>query len=740
MLDLTVTTQWHQRAEKFFLSGNYIQAANIYEEAIAAEPEIKVHYCYLGLMLLLLGQDAEARETWLLAVKEETSEQFEAFKAELFKTLQTEAERREALEEYSVAKKIRLILRELYPHDIHNLLNLVQIEIKLETYQGENLHNLGVIEILKSEPKVEVNLELLVKTLKSILDYAPAHPSTLDLVEVCLPHCQNNPSVLLIIVLSSVMEISYSQRLPMVAANLCELCLKLSPNNLEILASLSHFYQHAGQYKKGVEAGKLFYSLVQKLVSKVFASRLILGGLISSGGNWEESYSIHQRQKSLIEDLIKENPTNLDSRIVTTISYSSFFMPYLEDNARENRRIQNQLLQLCQININNYAQEQIEKYRQGNLQRRKYKKSNKKINIGYLSSCLRIHSVGWLARWLFEYRNQDKFNTTAYFINTNTKFDPLHEWYVKHVDKFYKSNNAFEIAEQIYQDEIDILVDLDSITIDAICEVVGRKPAPIQVTWLGWDASGSPAVDYFIADPYVLPEYAQEYYQEKIWRLPQTYIAVDGFEVSVPTIRREQLDIPSDAVVYFSGQRGFKRHPHTTRLQLKIIKEVPNSYFLIKGVSEEEGIKKFFEQLAEEEGVEFSKLRFLPIDSTEPIHRANLEIVDVVLDTYPYNGATTTLETLWMCIPIVTRVGEQFAARNSYTMMMNAGITEGIAWTDEEYVDWGVRLGKDEVLRQQIVWKLKQSRKTSPLWNGKQFTHDMENAYEQMWLRYLEEP
>jgi predicted O-linked N-acetylglucosamine transferase (SPINDLY family) len=91
-----------------------------------------------------------------------------------------------------------------------------------------------------------------------------------------------------------------------------------------------------------------------------------------------------------------------------------------------------------------------------------------------------------------------------------------------------------------------------------------------------------------------------------------------------------------------------------------------------------------------------------------------------------------------MCIPLVTRVGQQFAARNSYTMMMNAGVTEGIAWTDEEYVEWGIRLGKDVGLRQQISWKLWQSRKTSPLWNAKQFTREMEKAYEQMWRRYVE--
>jgi predicted O-linked N-acetylglucosamine transferase (SPINDLY family) len=94
------------------------------------------------------------------------------------------------------------------------------------------------------------------------------------------------------------------------------------------------------------------------------------------------------------------------------------------------------------------------------------------------------------------------------------------------------------------------------------------------------------------------------------------------------------------------------------------------------------------------------------------------------------------MEALWMCIPLVTRVGEQFAARNSYTMMINAGVAEGIAWSDQEYVDWGIRLGTDEDLRKQVFWKLKESRKTSPLWNAEKFTRDLESAYEKMWEIY----
>jgi predicted O-linked N-acetylglucosamine transferase (SPINDLY family) len=181
-----------------------------------------------------------------------------------------------------------------------------------------------------------------------------------------------------------------------------------------------------------------------------------------------------------------------------------------------------------------------------------------------------------------------------------------------------------------------------------------------------------------------------------------------------------------------------KRHPDTVRLQLQIIKSVPNSYFLIKGGDELDVIQQFFEQIAMEEGVSSDRLRFLPEVPSEEIHRANLGVADIVLDTYPYNGATTTLETLWMGIPIVTKVGEQFAARNSYTMLINAGVTEGIAWTDEEYIEWGIRLGVDANLRQQISQRLWQSRQTSPLWDAKMFAKDMETAYIEMWDNYLE--
>ncbi|MBR8838306.1 MAG: tetratricopeptide repeat protein [Stigonema ocellatum SAG 48.90 = DSM 106950] len=726
----TELTPSEQEAQQYFLKGDYTQAANCYKQAIEAEPKVKSHYWNLGLILLLQEQVAEAQTTWELGMAEGEPEQVKLWTVELMQVLQREAKRREMLADYTVAWAIRQRIREITPTELNNLLYLIALAMKLKTFTGEELTTLGVIQLVQSEQIVDT--QLLLQALGSILNYAPLHPAVLELVEASLVH-ERVPNSFINILIPAAIKVAHSLRQPKTAARLLELGLRLEPQNPEILRYLAGFYINAGDYFKGIETAKLCYSLTDKLPEKLYALQLLQRGLMDAPDYWQEAYAVLQEQESLLKSLIKEQPTDIDRVSVLRLFNSNYFAPYLQDDPKRNRQIQNQLAQLGQLNVDSYAKEQVQQYRQ-----RPLGGSTKLLKIGYLSHCLCIHPVGWLARWLIQYHDRDRFQIHAYFMNYKQVPDPLQQWYAQQATKAYKGGiDSQDIAKQIYQDEIDILIDLDSITIDIGCEIMALKPARVQATWLGWDASGIPAVDYFIADPYVLPESADEYYSEKIWRLPQTYIAIDGFEVGAPTLRRDDLNIPTDAVVYLSAQRGFKRHPDTARLQMKVIKEVPNSYFLIKGFADTEAVQRFFLQLAEEEGVAGDRLRFLRLDPTEAVHRANLAIADVVLDTYPYNGATTTLETLWMGIPLVTRVGQQFAARNSYTMMMNTGITEGIAWTDEEYLEWGVRLGKDAALRKQISWKLRESRQTSPLWNAKQFTREMEKAYEQMWQRYL---
>lgn len=723
---------WQQQDQQYWTQADYSRAISFYEQAIEADASIKSNYWYLGLILVLQGQEAEGQATWLLGMAEGEPVQIDSWTKELIQVLQAEAERQNSLGHCSIAWLIRQHLREINPTDINNLLHLINFSILSEAFTEEEFNALGVIETLQSEEAKEVNFQLLMQVLKSVLDYAPLWVFSLEFASACLAHIKE-PLVFINLLMRVSVKIAYSLLQPKLAIQFAELCLRVDAKNLGVLQYLAALYQNAGQYDEGIRLAKLCYALSQRLPDRIFANYTILRGVMGAGGYWQEVGGLMQQHQSLLELLIAEQPISLEPARIQNLFTTTFFFPYFEDCPQKYRPIQNKLSQFCQAQVESYAGEQASRYREWQLSKPMTHRENP-LKIGYVSHCFNRHSVGWLARSLIKHHNRECVSVYVYFLNYKDNGDWVQEWYVNHADRAYKGGfSGKEVAEKIYQDRIDILVELDSITIDIMCEVLALKPAPIQVSWLGCDASGLPTVDYFIADPYVLPKNAQDYYSEKIWRLPTTYIAVDGFEVGIPTLRREQLGISNDAVVYFSGQKGYKRHPDTARLQMKILAQVPNSYFLIKGTGDEEAIKNFFRQLALEEGVECDRLRFLPEVESEAIHRANLGIADVVLDTYPYNGATTTLETLWMGIPLVTRVGEQFVARNSYTMMLNAGITEGIAWTDEQYVEWGIRLGNDANLRQQIAWRLRQSRLTSTLWNGEQFARDMEKAYEQMW-------
>lgn len=518
-----------------------------------------------------------------------------------------------------------------------------------------------------------------------------------------------------------------------IAIAILETAIEIEPENISLLRDLARFLLFGNKHTECIAVAAIYRDLADDLPNQIFANYLIQNALLKDATDWESIFDLADVQIELMRSLVPENPANLSSLDTNRLFCTTFFLPYISDNPIKNRSIQNQVSKLCQ-------QVLIQDNPNGSPKVLTSAEENRPLKIGYLSHCLRRHSVGWLARWIFEHHDREKFEIHAYFLMDKSGADSVRDKIITQCDRAYRMDyDAVEIAQQIRNDKIDILVDLDSNTLDLTCQIMSLRPAPIQVTWLGMDASGIPTIDYFIADPYVLPDNAQDYYVEKIWRLPNTYIAVDGFEVLFPTIHRDRFDIPEHSIVYLSSQTGYKRHPDTVRLQMQILKSVANSYLFIKAASNRDGMKQFFTDIAEQEGISGDRLRFLPRTDTEAEHRANLDIADVVLDTYPYNGATTTMETLWMCIPMVTKVGQQFAARNSYTMMMNAGITEGIAWTDEEYVEWGIKLGTDENLRKQVFWKLKESRKTAPLWNAKQFTRDMEDAYTQMWNIYLEE-
>lgn len=739
----------HQYATQCLETHDYDQAIAHWEQAIEIDPTQLTYYWYLGLAHLLQGNESEAQMVWLMAIAEAEPNHAEAWTQDLVQTLHLEAERRETsapveiedepiAEGEQIAWLIRRHIHEMAPDDITNTLKLIQRSLRLNRLQETDLIDLGIIEQLQAEPP-DFDSDLLFQVLEQLLKQVPLMPQVADFAEACLPFVQDTKVTvdLFLSVASQLYEINRNKGL---AYRYTKLGMQLDGDRLDVMNQLCVICQDDRRYTEGIELARRYYDKCETTVEKIIGNALLLRGLMHRGSDWQEAETVLQHQTNLFHALLADHEHNakyiLDVAIICT---PLFFYPYFKDNPTVNRRLQNEVAQLYLAGLNRYLEKRVDDYQPYPKAPLVRSADHQKLRIGYISRFLYRHSVGWLSRWLFEHYDRDRFEVYAYFMQLTNLDAFSKQWFVSRATRSCSfDGDDLGIAKSIREDEIDILVDLDSITAYRTCGVMALKPAPVQITWLGLDAIGLPTVDYFLADPYVLPDNAQDYYTEKIWRLPDTYIGVDGFEVGVPTLRRDELDLPADGVVYLSAQFAYKRHPNMVKLQLQILKQVPNSYLLIKGLGDEQSIQQLFQQAAIEAGVECDRLRFLPRDPNEETHRANLAIADVILDTYPYNGATTTMETLWMGIPMVTRVGEQFAARNSYTMMVNAGLTEGIAWSDEEYVEWGVRLGLDAALRQQVTMKLWHSRQTSTLWNGKQFTRHVEQAYEQMWEIYTQ--
>jgi predicted O-linked N-acetylglucosamine transferase (SPINDLY family) len=736
--------------QELWEDGDYYRATTALKAAIATKAHPLLQH-YLGLAYVLQGKEEIAIATWQEKRYPQLSE-LQDF-PELLDVLRIEAAKQEAKEQWLLAQRIRQQIQRLNSQDINNSLQLILLAIRLDSLKPALFEELKVIPVLKSktflETDLNLDLSLAFTVTQELLEYSLTWDDTAEFINALVPYI-SDPQPWLDLVRPKLQEL-VNQHEKILVCRYADFCLALNRANLELLLQLIPIYESGAFYRKTLELAEQFIQQSQTLLGQILGNVFRLSSSMWMLGNWDAVSQYRDQQLELLEILFSDynyNPEELFHPGM--IARSLFFLPYFSDRPSEHHHLRQKVGNFYQDTLHAYLQHQKQQSsevyqpypeltKQGDLAPQRKKIGARKLRVGYLGHYLQRQSVGWLSRWLFANHDHDQFEIYTYFNQQTVLQEFSQQCFAEKSDVWRATDeDILSIAQTIQADEIDVLVEVDSVTCGETYGVMALKPAPIQVSWLGWDATGLSTIDYIMADPYVLPEDAQDYYVEKIWRLPDTYIAVSGFEVEVANYRREQLDIPSDAVVYLNNQTPHKLHPDFVPVQLQILREVPNSYLLVKRWWERDTMESFWGDLAESIGVSRDRLRFLPVAPSEPVYRANLSLVDIVLDCYPYNGATTTLETLWMGIPVVTKVGEQFQARNSYTMMMNAGITEGIAWSDDEYIDWAVRLGTNEGLRKQVFTKLMRSRQTAPLWNAKQFTRDMEAAYQQMWRLYQE--
>lgn len=707
------------------------------------EPSLDPELLAYLLVAYLIEQQVEAGEGVFLAANALTPQKTRIWEETLRTLLEAASHALASESRYADAIQLRQYLLDIDSTDLANRLHLLRLLISVGQGEPSLLADLGFPEAFKNSEFQAIGPHLINEALKEVLMDIPFAEISAWFAEACQPFLPL-PTYTQTLTWAACM-LDFQKNQPNAAARLLEICVSIDPDNPDHWFGLASYYVSMKEYGKAIDASNHCCEL-RKKDSKFLqadASYGLLRTLVAAGGkHWYEAESLIQdHRKKLIELAESGRDFSQDIKKIGNRAFAlGFFLPYFYDDIEKNQLIKNWLAQCSYTStvknavVSQKARKTTARYPGSRLG--KNQDTSTPLRVGFISSCMDRHSVGWLSRWVLKYYDREQLNLNLYFfLKPPGEFSE--QYFISQATSYTYSENPGQIAERIFDDKIQILVDLDSVTLDSVCSILIGRPAPVQATWLGWDASGNPAVDYFIVDPYVLPENAQKYYRETLWRLPQTYIAVDGFETQTPTLRRDTLGISGDAIVYLCIQSGYKYRLEIAKLQIQILAEVPNSYLLIKCYAAKERVKEFFSDLALQLGVDPDRLRFLDRDESEGVHRANLMLADVALDTYPYNGATTTLETLWAAVPLVTWVGEQFSSRNSYAFLRNCGVEEGIAWTANEYVYWGIRYGTDSDLRRDVSWKLRMSRNRSPLWNARQFTSDLQSSFRSMWNQYI---
>jgi predicted O-linked N-acetylglucosamine transferase (SPINDLY family) len=354
----------------------------------------------------------------------------------------------------------------------------------------------------------------------------------------------------------------------------------------------------------------------------------------------------------------------------------------------------------------------------------------RRIRVGYVSSDLREHAIGYLMAELFEIHDKNKVEVFGYYCGKDPQGE-LNARIRASIEHWVDINGMDDAAaaRQIAADGIDILVDVNGLTRHARTAVFARRPAPIQVNWLGFPGSmGSPYHQYIIGDDFIIPVESEIYYSEKVARLP-CYQPNDRKRVVAETPTRESVGLPEGAFVFccFNGAQKFSRF-HVERW-IEILRRAPNSVLWL--LEPEPEICERLLAYAEARGVARERIVFAP-KLANPYHLARYALADLFLDTSPYGAHTTASDALWMGIPVLTLAGRAFASRVCGSLVSAAGLPELVCDSAEAYVELAVGLADNPVAVASLKAKLEAGRTTCDLFNMEKLTACLEGLYADM--------
>ena len=350
-----------------------------------------------------------------------------------------------------------------------------------------------------------------------------------------------------------------------------------------------------------------------------------------------------------------------------------------------------------------------------------------RLRVSYFSRDLYSHACGILLAGVIEAHDRARFEIVAHDFAPPTA-DAHRRRLEAAFDRMIPIGPLSDqaAAERIAADDVDIVIDINGWTTGHRAAVLARRPAPLQLQWLGHPGTmGAPWIDYIIADRVIIPPGHDAHFSEKIVRLPHSYQPTDDKRAVGAPRNRADHGLPDGRFVFCSFNLAYKFTPDVFDVWMKLLAEVESSVLWL--LEPAEAAVDALRQQAAARGVAPDRLIFAPKRPSDE-HLARLSHADLGLDCFPYGSHTTASDMLWAGVPMVGLMGESFASRVSGSILTAGGVPELITNSLADYHALALRLARDAAALSALKAKIAHARQSSPLFNTVQFTRHLEAA------------
>jgi protein O-GlcNAc transferase len=356
-----------------------------------------------------------------------------------------------------------------------------------------------------------------------------------------------------------------------------------------------------------------------------------------------------------------------------------------------------------------------------------------RLRVAYLSADFGEHPVAYLAAGLYERHDRSRFEITGISFGRD-RTSPMRERLQGAFDRFVDvaDRSEADIAALVRELEIDIAVDLMGHTRNGRPGIFARRPAPIQVSYLGYlGTMGADYIDYVIADAIALPSDQQRYYTEKIVHLPDCFLVNDDrLAIASRTPTRDEAGLPGEGFVFSSFNNSYKLAPGIFELWMRLLRTVDGSVLWLAEANPDMAAN--LRREAQRRGIDPLRLVFAPhLPLAE--HMARQRLADLFLDTTPYNAGATAAAALWSGVPLLTVLGATFVGRMAASMLHAVGLPELVAQSLPDYEARALKVATDPAFCASLKQRLAQNRGTCPLFDTVRSARHIEDAYLTMW-------